>query len=190
MYTPQEQHPLEVVYLPKTQGDEMSDDMPTVPEKWRPTVNEPVPVVRCTTIKANGERCKRWSLRGATQCASHGGRLPSVREHAAATVEAARLRIIDLSDNAVDVIQDLMLNSAADKIRLDAARDLLDRAGIKGAVEIDVTVEQVTSPADRARQKIDEFAARLAEQALKEEEARRAEEAEIVDAELEDEEDD
>lgn len=166
----------------------MSDDMPNVPEKWRPTAAEPVPVIRCTAVKANGERCKRWSLRGAKVCPSHGGRLPSVREHAAATVEAARLRIIDLSDEAVDVISDLMLNATADKIRLDAARDLLDRAGIKGAVEIDVTVEQVASPAERARQKIEETAARLAAQQLKAEEARR-EEDDVVDAELEDEDD-
>ena len=166
----------------------MSDDMPVVPEKWRPTAAEPVPVIRCTAIKADGERCKRWSLRGAKVCIKHGGQLPDVKQHASAVVEAARLRIVGYSDEAVDVIADLMVNSAADKIRLDAAKDLLDRAGIKGSLEIDVTVEQVTSPADRARNKIDELAVRLAEQAAQAQQERELE-AEIVDAELEDEED-
>lgn len=163
----------------------MSDDMPNVPEKWRPTVREPVPVIRCTTIKANGERCKRWSLRGAQVCPAHGGRLPNVAEHAKATVEAARMRIVDMSDQAVDVLADLMTNATAEKIRLDAARDVLDRAGVKGAVEIDITVAQTESAADRARAKIEEVSVRLAAEAAR---AQAQEDEDIQDAEIEEDE--
>lgn len=132
-----------------------------IPAGWRPTVSEPVPVVRCTAIKSNGERCKRWSLRGATVCYTHGGRLNGVSEHAAAVVEGAKLRLIGLTDLAIDQLEDLVRNGSAEKIRLDAARDILDRAGAKGAVEINVEVTQSETAADRVRAKLLETAKRL-----------------------------
>lgn len=134
---------------------------PIVPSGWRPTASEPVPVVRCTTIKKNGERCKRWSLRGVSVCVAHGGRLPNVQEHAAAVVEGAKLRLIGLTDLAIDQLEDLVRNGSAEKIRLDAARDILDRAGAKGAVEINVEVTQTETAADRVRAKLLETARRL-----------------------------
>lgn len=136
-------------------------DMPDIPAGWRPTPSEPVPVVRCTAIKKDGERCRRFSLRGATVCIKHGGQLPNVQEHARAVVEAAKLRIYGLSDEAIDVIYDLMQNSSADKIRLDAAKDLLDRANVKGPQEVEVTVRSEESPADKIRRRLAETKERL-----------------------------
>jgi len=92
--------------IPRTPDSQDS----TTPVGWVPTVAKPIPVVRCTQIKKDGERCGRWSIRGHTKCLSHGGRLPSVKAHAEAAVEAARLRLIDLADPAVDVLSDLMNN--------------------------------------------------------------------------------
>lgn len=132
-----------------------------VPVSWRPTPREPVPVVRCTTIKSNGERCKRWSLRGATVCYRHGGSLPNVQEHAAAVVEGARLRLIGLTDLAIDQIEDLMENATQDAIRLKAAQDVLDRAGVKGAIEIDITTRQEESAVDRVRARLAEISDRM-----------------------------
>lgn len=132
-----------------------------VPLKWRPTPAAPVPVVRCTAIKKNGERCGRWSLRGTVKCIVHGGQLPVVQQHADAVVEAARLRLIGATDAAVDQIVDLMENATAEGIRLKAAQDVLDRAGVKGPVEIDLTVTQAENPAARIAQRLGQISARI-----------------------------
>src|SRR5690606_17130066 len=121
----------------------------------------PVPVVRCTVIKKNGKRCERWSLRGATVCHAHGGRLKNVKEHAEAVVEGARMRLIGLSDLAIDQLEDLVQNASAEKIRLDAAKDILDRNGVKGAMEINVEVQHTESAADRLASRLAEAAERL-----------------------------
>lgn len=153
------------------------------PPGWRPTRDKPVPVVRCTAIRKDGERCRRWSLRGTTVCLQHGGRLPRVQDHATAVVESARLRLIDMADGAVDQIEDLMLNGTAEKIRLDASREVLNRAGINGPVEIDVQVTHNESPADRARKKLEDTASKLAAQL-----SSREKDEDVVDAEVEDDE--
>ena len=132
-----------------------------IPAKWRPTVAEPVPVVRCTAIKKDGNRCKNWSLRGAHVCLKHGGRLPNIKDHAEAVVEAARMRLIGLSDLAIDQLEDLVQNASAEKIRLDAAKDILDRNGVKGAMEINVEVQHTESAADRLASRLAEAAERL-----------------------------
>jgi hypothetical protein len=148
-----------------------------VPLKWKPTAREPVPVVRCTAIRANGERCKRWSLRGTTTCIKHGGQLPVVQDHANAVVEAARLRLVGLTDLAIDQIEDLMQNATGEGIRLKAAQDVLDRSGVKGAVEIDVTVKQEETAAERVRERLAEISARI----IKQDEPKQED---VVDAEL------
>lgn len=163
------------------------DGRPTVPAKWRPTPAEPVPVVRCTAIKKNGERCARWSLRGATVCVSHGGRLPNIVDHANAVVEGARMRLIGLSDMAIDVLEDLAYNSNNEKIRLDAAKDILDRNGVKGAIEINMDVQHTESAADRMKHRLEQIAARLE---TKNETDSAEEDGEVVDAEIVDDESD
>jgi hypothetical protein len=85
-----------------------------------------------------------------------------VQEHAAAVVEAARLRLIGMSDMAIDVLEDLALNSTADQVRLGAARDVLDRANVKGDTVIDVKVEHsMETAAERTRRHLEETATRL-----------------------------
>jgi hypothetical protein len=147
--------------------------------------------VRCTTIKSNGDRCKAWSLRGTTVCYAHGGRLNNVSEHAAAVVEGAKLRLIGLADLAIDQLEDLVRNGTAEKIRLDAARDILDRVGAKGAAEIKVEVTQTETAADRVRAMLVETAKRLdkADQKDYESKIEVVDDNEIVDAEVEDEDD-
>lgn len=164
-------------------ASEPEDDRPIVPAGWRPTVAEPVPVVRCTVIKKDGKRCGRWSLRGATVCYAHGGRLNNVKEHADAVVEGARMRIIGLADLAIDQLEDLVQNGTAEKIRLDAARDLLDRANVKGAIDINVEVQQTESAADRMKARLQEAAKRLETKTVDESDLH-LEDDTIVDAEI------
>lgn len=110
-----------------------------IPMGWKPTVNEPIPVVRCTGMSSTtGERCKKWSLRGSDKCTRHGAQLPNVREHADAVVESARLRMFGLADEAVDVLEELLKPGTTEQVRLKAAENILNRAGIRDAIEIHV----------------------------------------------------
>lgn len=137
-----------------------------VPAGWKPTIAAPVPVVRCTGKVRNGpnegERCPKWSIRGATVCLQHGGHLPSVKEHAQSVVEAARMRMIGLTDDAIDAIEDLVTNPGTQaQVRLKAATEILDRAGIKGAPDLTVVVEHTVSAADTIAEKLKSIATRL-----------------------------
>lgn len=120
----------------------------------------PVPVVRCIQIKKDGNRCKSWSIRGYDKCFKHAGPgalMPdgNVNKYAAGIVEAARLRLVDSADMALDVIHDLYSNpGTSEGIRLKAATEVLDRAGIRGGIEIDVTIEETSSPVDELKKRI------------------------------------
>ena len=56
----------------------------TANPKWRPTVDEPVPRVRCQYIrKRDGQPCSRLAIPGSdptdiARCSYHGGTLPNV----------------------------------------------------------------------------------------------------------------
>jgi hypothetical protein len=155
-----------------------------IPMGWKPTLTEPVPVVRCTAnASTTGERCKRWSLRGATTCRKHGAQLPSVREHAEAVVESARMRLFGLADEAVDVIEDIIQNSTQEQMKLKAAEMVLNRAGIKDAIEISVEVKENASLAEDIEKRLAIMRERrlAAEKEAAEAEAELIDEGEIVD---------
>lgn len=124
-----------------------------VPLGWKPTLAKPVPVIRCVAIKRDGVRCGRWSLRGSDKCIKHlKGSLnfPSVTAHREAVLESARMRLLDDSELAIDTIEALMEPGTAEAIRLKAATEVLDRAGIRGGVDINITTDDNReSPADQ-----------------------------------------
>lgn len=129
--------------IPRTPASQGS----LTPTGWEPTHQKPVPVIQCTAFNNKGERCGRWSIRGHRVCIKHGGRLPNVQKHAAAVVEAARLRLIDMADPAIDVLHDLIQSGTADAIRLGAAKEILDRAGVRGGIDVTMEVEHKIDPA-------------------------------------------
>jgi hypothetical protein len=52
--------------------------------------------VRCRGHRGDGSPCKRWSIRGAYVCPSHGGRAPQVRRAAERRLfEIAVYRTVD-----------------------------------------------------------------------------------------------
>lgn len=132
----------------------------TVPAGWKKaTLGAPIPVVRCTYIFPDthdrpGEQCARWSLRGTVKCIKHGGQIPGVRQHSEAMVEAARLRLIGATDEAVDWLLELAESSTSDAVRLKATTEVLDRAGVRGGVEVDVTVGEKVDPAQALRDRL------------------------------------
>lgn len=133
------------------------------PLNWKPTPTYPVPVVRCTQIKKDGERCKRWSLRGYTKCHRHAGpgamKDGNVAKYAEAVVEAARLRLIDSSEMALNVLEELTQPGTSEGIRLKAATEVLDRAGVRGGFDLKVDVQVTDNPADKIAERLEKLAA-------------------------------
>lgn len=123
-------------FMPVAQGS-------VIPLGWKPTLRKPIPVTRCVVIKKSGDRCGRWSMRGMTKCYSHGKKelnFPNVKAHKEAVLEAARMRMLDASDDAVDTLEQLLQPGTAEGIRLKAATEILDRNGVRGGFEIDLEV--------------------------------------------------
>lgn len=136
------------------------------PQGWKPTLDKPLPVVRCTSTVRNGvregQRCGRWSIAGAKVCLVHGGQIPNVREAAAKRVEAAKLRLIDDADLAIDTLFELLKPGTAAQVQLGAANSILDRAGVKSGVELSVEVTHAVSASDTIADKLKSMAARMA----------------------------
>lgn len=139
-------------------GNSSLEQGSVVPLGWKPTSTEPVPVVRCVQIKKDGHRCGRWSLRGYTKCYVHAGpgrmKDGNVAKYAEAVQEAARLRLIDSSDMALDCIEELIKPGTSEQIRLKAATEVLDRAGIRGGFDVNVDVQVTTNPSETIEERL------------------------------------
>ena len=134
------------------------------PLGWKPTPAHPVPVVRCVQIKKDGERCKRWSIRGYVKCIKHSGpgalmKDGNVNKYAEAVIEAARLRLVDSSELALDVLEELTRPGTSEGIRLKAATEVLDRAGVRGGFDLKVDVEVTQNPAEEISKRLEKLAA-------------------------------
>lgn len=77
---------------------------------------------------------------GHDKCMVHGGHLPNVQKAAATKVEAAKLRLIEDADLAVDTLFELLKPGVADNVKLGAAKEILDRAGVKGSIDVNIEV--------------------------------------------------
>lgn len=88
----------------------------------------------CTARRRNGEKCLNYAVKGATVCRMHGGSAPQVRA-------AAQTRILMASDLAAKKLVELMSSAKVDdRVKLAAAKDLLDRANLAGTQNIEVGV--------------------------------------------------
>lgn len=144
-------------YVPRTKGLKLSPQAQggVIPASWKPTVQHPVPVVRCLHIKKDGNRCGRWSREGGTKCIMHEAK--NAKAQAAAKVEAARLKLVGMADDAVNVLNDLLQPGTNDAIRLKAAESVLDRSGIKGALDINIEVEHKVDPAKGVEDRLNQI---------------------------------
>ena len=133
-------------------------DLVKPPKAWKPTVLDPFPSFRCTKIMDSGEQCKNMGIRGMlpenAKCTNHGGKNPAVKEKARSRVDAARMKILEDAETAAEVLSSLTLAGTADNIRLKAATEILDRAGVRGGVEIDVSGDVTVNTADEVRKRL------------------------------------
>jgi hypothetical protein len=113
---------------------------------------------RCRTVKTDGIRCMLWSsgrVKDDGLCRVH---LRTVRRPGA-DIERARAKLVQSAPYAVDVLEDIMENGQSEPARLKAATEILDRAGVRGGVEMDIGVDvQVRSAADIVNERLQRLA--------------------------------
>lgn len=103
---------------------------------------------RCRYIKADGVRCMSWHAGRGTDdslCRIH---MSTKARNNTGAIQKARERVIQSAPSAVDVLEALMESAESEPVRLKAATELLDRAGVRGGVEIDAKVEINERPAE------------------------------------------
>lgn len=95
---------------------------------------------RCRIVKDDGIRCMLWSsgrLKDDGLCRIH---LKTQRKPGE-DVERARKRLMQSAPYAVDVLEEMMETAVSEPVRLKAATEILDRAGVRAGMEIDLGVE-------------------------------------------------
>lgn len=117
---------------------------------------------RCDTVRTDGTRCWNWapSPRKSSLCKQHR---PWTAELEAQNAAIARRKISLAAPAMADALEDLALNAASEPVRLKAVTEILDRAGVRGGVEIDHHVEiEITNPAEKVRERLRVLAERSA----------------------------
>ena len=90
-------------------------------------VQLPHTVIRCNGTLQSGKRCRREAIAGSVVCEIHGGLAPQVRRRAAE-------RVLLSADEAIQVIKSFIGDPTVPAgVRLKAAQDLADRAGLAAA---------------------------------------------------------
>lgn len=121
------------------------------------------PPTRCRAIKSDGVRCLKWCTGRVTDdglCTVHLG---SKNNNLTGAVARARQRAYQAAPTAVAILENMMESAESEQVKLKAATEILDRAGIRGGIEIEAKVEVSERPADDI---IRERLARLVPQAV------------------------
>jgi hypothetical protein len=102
---------------------------------------------RCKAIKDDGIRCQLWTG-GRPQddgfCRVHLG---SLRNKPTDSVERARSRLTQAAPTAVDILEELMQGAESEPVKLKAATEILDRAGVRAGFDINTEVTLDVRPA-------------------------------------------
>jgi len=102
---------------------------------------------RCNAVKDDGIRCLLWTsgrIQDDGLCRVH---LRSIKHRPGDDIERARTKLTQAAPYAVDMLEDMMLNAESEPVKLKAATEILDRAGIRGGVELDTNVNIDVRPA-------------------------------------------
>lgn len=138
---------------------------------------------RCRQIKDDGIRCLLWSsgrVKDDGLCRIH---LRSTKHKTSDDIERARNKLMQAAPYAVDKLEELMEYAESEPVKLKAATEILDRAGVRGGVEIDTNVNiDVRPAADVIAERLSRLSAGAAQTAARIQEAIGA--SDIVDAEV------
>lgn len=124
---------------------------------------------RCRAVKDDGIRCMMWASgrpKDDGYCRVHLG---SIQRKPGEDIERARAKLTQAAPYAVDVLEDLMENAQSEPVRLKATTEILDRAGVRGGVEIDasINVHDSRPPAQIVAERLARLAGGAAEIAAK-----------------------
>lgn len=102
---------------------------------------------RCRQIKDDNIRCMLWSSgrpKDDGLCRIH---LRSTKHKTSDDIERARTKLMQAAPYAVDMLEELMENAESEPVKLKAATEILDRAGVRGGIEVDTSVNIDVRPA-------------------------------------------
>jgi hypothetical protein len=115
---------------------------------------------RCNQIKDDGIRCLLWSSgrpKDDGLCRIH---LRSTKHKTSDDIERARNKLMQAAPYAVDKLEELMEYAESEPVQLKAATEILDRAGVRGGIEIDSNINVDLRPAaDVIAERLDRLAA-------------------------------
>jgi len=135
---------------------------------------------RCRQIKFDGIRCMLWATgvpKDDGLCRVH---LRNLKHKTSDDIERAREKLTQAAPFAVDKLEELMEFAESEPVALKAATEILDRAGVRGGVEIDTNVNVEMRPAaEIISERLDRLAAGAIQTA-----ARLAEEHSVIEAEV------
>lgn len=103
---------------------------------------------RCRYVKSNGVRCLLWTAGRNSDdglCRTHLGSKNA--DAGAGAVNRARQRIMQAAPYAVDIMEEMAMHATSEIVRQRAAEQILDRAGVRGGVEIEHKGEVEIKPA-------------------------------------------
>lgn len=130
-----------------------------------PRPSRPLHSTRCVaTARSTGRRCRRWSVIGFERCAKHGGfgQLENLKEYRERILGDARLQLLAATGDAVETLIRIRDDEDAPKaVRLKAAAEILDRAGIHKGTELTITAaaQPEICPAEIIRGRLERLAA-------------------------------
>lgn len=102
---------------------------------------------RCRHIKEDGIRCMLWGSGRPVDdglCRVH---LRSLKHKTSDDIERAREKLMQAAPYAVDKLEELMEFAESEPVKLKAATEILDRAGVRGGIEVDTNVNIDVRPA-------------------------------------------
>jgi len=113
----------------------------TVARTWADIVPEAALGIRCRYVMpGSGKACGRGTIPGTSRCRDHGGALVDEKTRRAVLM-GAYLGLVDATDLAVSTLSDVALNGRNELARVQAARELLDRAGLTADLNVTVRIE-------------------------------------------------
>lgn len=130
---------------------------------FRPAVSGPP--TRCRAKRMDGKRCQNWTgglVQNDGLCKTHVGTRANAEDNYGTNImQKARNRLISASIGALEGLEELSQTATSEPVRLGAYNSLLDRAGIRGGIEIDTNVNvNVVSAEDVVRERLAKLALR------------------------------
>jgi len=131
-----------------------------IAKAYRPALSGPPSRCRATTVSAH--RCQNWAdgrIDSNGLCRMHiSNHHHSKNDPGIHTLAKARARILSATVGAVDELETLVTTATSEQVRLGAAKEILDRGGLRGGYEVsNETVVTVKPAADIVAQRLSDM---------------------------------